>query len=89
MTDLPRDLAHVVRRAANNSVVGLSGSTSFRHNVAHVAQAYRRSPAPAAPPGIPLRPKHASWLKMVEIEIGNAWTNASTATSASFPSLMK
>jgi hypothetical protein len=26
-------------------------------------------------------PKHASWLNMVEIEIGNAWTNASTATA--------
>src|ERR1700736_2850525 len=30
----------------------------------------RRSPAHLAPPGVPLHPKHASWLNMVEIEIG-------------------
>jgi hypothetical protein len=29
-----------------------------------------RSQTDTAPPGVPLRPKHASWLNMVEIEIG-------------------
>src|SRR4051812_36256988 len=30
----------------------------------------RRSPADSGTPGVPLHPKHASWLNMVAIEIG-------------------
>jgi hypothetical protein len=89
MTDLPRDLAHVVGRVATTAWLGCrdqrrSGTTSLT-SLRPTDEAWRL-----------LRrlefhyvPKHASWLNMVEIEIGKAWTNASTATSASFPSLMK